>query len=135
MRCRASLALRRYRVSVASPSGGRSWWAHFDFTRINTTPTFLCKKIEDLRQVRASRSIAVGHALNEGLAAQLRTLGGEVARAAGHFASGRLTTPEVSQAEAAFQPVSDAEGRRAPKPATIGPRAIGATPPCALISR
>ncbi len=33
--------------------GGRTWWAHFDFTRINTTPTILPKKIEDLRVVRA----------------------------------------------------------------------------------
>jgi hypothetical protein len=39
--------------STAQPSGGRTWWAHFEFTRINTTPTFLCKKIEDLRQLGA----------------------------------------------------------------------------------
>ena len=25
-------------------------WAHFEFTRINTTPTFLRKKIEDSRE-------------------------------------------------------------------------------------
>jgi len=31
-------------------NGGRTWWAHFEFTRINTTPTFLRKKIEDLRE-------------------------------------------------------------------------------------
>jgi hypothetical protein len=30
-------------------SGGRTWWAHFAFTRIDTTPTILRKKIEDLR--------------------------------------------------------------------------------------
>jgi hypothetical protein len=34
-------------------SGGRSWWAHFEFTRINTTPTIFCKEIEDLRQLGA----------------------------------------------------------------------------------
>jgi hypothetical protein len=27
--------------------GGRTWWAHFAFTRINTTPTILPKKIEE----------------------------------------------------------------------------------------
>jgi hypothetical protein len=31
-----------------------------------------------------------------------------------HFASGRITTPEAGRAEAALQPVSDAEVRRAP---------------------
>jgi len=28
-------------------NGGRTWWAHFEFTRMNTTPTFHDKKIED----------------------------------------------------------------------------------------
>jgi hypothetical protein len=37
-------------------SGGRAWWAHFAFTRINTTPTILRKKIEDLREACASSS-------------------------------------------------------------------------------
>jgi hypothetical protein len=31
--------------------GGRTWSAHFAFTRINTTPTILRKKIEDLREI------------------------------------------------------------------------------------
>ena len=35
-----------------SASGGRTWWAHFEFTRINITPTILPKKIEDVRDVR-----------------------------------------------------------------------------------
>jgi PadR family transcriptional regulator len=35
------------------PGGGRTWWAHFELTRINTTPTILCKKIEDAREVSA----------------------------------------------------------------------------------
>ena len=30
-----------------SGSGGRTWWAHFEFTHINTTPIILPKKIED----------------------------------------------------------------------------------------
>jgi hypothetical protein len=33
-------------------SGGRTWWAHFEFTPINITPTILPKKIEDCRDVR-----------------------------------------------------------------------------------
>ena len=32
-------------------SGGRTWWAHFEFTRINIAPIILHKKIEDLRQL------------------------------------------------------------------------------------
>ena len=34
-------------------NGGRSWWAHFEFTRINIEPTILPKKIEDAREVSA----------------------------------------------------------------------------------
>ena len=33
-------------------SGGRTWWAHFAFTRINIGPTILRKKIEELMNVR-----------------------------------------------------------------------------------
>jgi hypothetical protein len=29
-------------------SGGRTWWAHFAFTRINIEPIILHKKIEEL---------------------------------------------------------------------------------------
>jgi hypothetical protein len=32
--------------------GGRTWWAHFELTRINTTPTIVPKKIEELMNVR-----------------------------------------------------------------------------------
>ena len=42
--------------SIRSASGGRTWWAHFEFTRINITPTILLKKIEDLRQLGAFHS-------------------------------------------------------------------------------
>jgi hypothetical protein len=31
------------------PGGGRTWWAHFEFTRINIEPTILRKKIEERR--------------------------------------------------------------------------------------
>jgi len=27
--------------------GGRTWWAHFEFTRINIAPTILRKKMEE----------------------------------------------------------------------------------------
>jgi hypothetical protein len=30
--------------------GWSVWWAHLEFTRINTTPTILYKRIEDLRE-------------------------------------------------------------------------------------
>ena len=35
-------------------SGGRSWWAHLEFTRINIEPTILRKKFEDLREAGAT---------------------------------------------------------------------------------
>ena len=35
------------------PCGGRTWWAHFEFTRMNITATILPKKIEDLRKALA----------------------------------------------------------------------------------
>ena len=38
-------------------SGGRAWWAHFEFTRINIEPIILRKKIEDLHEARASMFI------------------------------------------------------------------------------
>ena len=36
-----------------SASGGRTWWAHFEFTRINIEPIILRKKIEELRRLGA----------------------------------------------------------------------------------
>ncbi len=38
-------------------SGGRTWWAHFEFTRIHITPTILPKKIEDLREARHPQAV------------------------------------------------------------------------------
>jgi hypothetical protein len=35
-------------------SGGRTWWAHFEFTRINIAPIILHKKIEDVREAGAT---------------------------------------------------------------------------------
>ena len=36
--------------SFHRPSGGRTWWAQFEFTRINIRLTILPKKFEDLRE-------------------------------------------------------------------------------------
>jgi FMN reductase len=62
---------------------------------------------------QAWRAIQGGQVLNESIASQLHALGAEVARAAEHFAAGRLTSSEAAQAEAALQPVSDTEVRQA----------------------
>jgi hypothetical protein len=35
-------------------SGGRSWWAHIEFTRINIEPIILKNKFEDLREAQPS---------------------------------------------------------------------------------
>ena len=43
----------RPRSSVSGLSGGRTWWAHFEFTRMNIGPTILRKKIEDDSDARA----------------------------------------------------------------------------------
>jgi len=38
------------REDIVRPgSGGRSWWAHFEFTRINIEPIILRKKFEERR--------------------------------------------------------------------------------------
>ncbi|MFY9550551.1 MAG: NAD(P)H-dependent oxidoreductase [Thermoanaerobaculia bacterium] len=56
---------------------------------------------------------AQGRASDAQVAQQLRTLGQEVARVAGHFARGATTTPEAARAEAAQQPISEDEVARA----------------------
>jgi hypothetical protein len=42
--------------STAEPTGGggRSWWAHFEFTRLNIEPIILRKKFEDVQEMRAA---------------------------------------------------------------------------------
>jgi len=42
-----------FRDSSSALNGGRAWWAHFEFTRINIRPTVLRKKIEERRIVGA----------------------------------------------------------------------------------
>ena len=37
---------------LIGPNGGRIWWAHFEFTRINIEPIILRKKVEELMNVR-----------------------------------------------------------------------------------
>src|SRR6266849_6119529 len=44
-------------AALSSPNGGRTWWAHFEFTRINIELTILSKKFKDLREAGASKSI------------------------------------------------------------------------------
>ena len=51
-------------------SGGRTWWAHFEFTRINIEPIILKNKIEERRVLRAFASmgecpVAVGSSLRD----------------------------------------------------------------------
>ena len=41
---------RRWSGLIRPASGGHTWWAHFAFTHMNTTPTILPKKIEDLSE-------------------------------------------------------------------------------------
>jgi hypothetical protein len=50
--------LEPYGIAVSERNGGRTWWAHFEFARINIAPTILRKKIEDLRVVGAFVSMA-----------------------------------------------------------------------------
>jgi len=46
------------KARTSRPNGGRTWWAYFDFTRINLEPIILRKKIEDLREAGATLLIA-----------------------------------------------------------------------------
>jgi len=54
------LVSRRPSVFLSLPDGGRTWWAHFEFTRINIRPTILRKKFEDLREAGAKAIPSVG---------------------------------------------------------------------------
>jgi hypothetical protein len=38
-------------------SGGRTWWAHFEFTRLNIEPIILKNKIEERRVLCAFASM------------------------------------------------------------------------------
>ena len=42
---------RSGRAPVIRPSGGRTWWAHFEFTRINIEPIILREKFEEARDI------------------------------------------------------------------------------------
>jgi FMN reductase len=68
---------------------------------------------------QAWRVFQEGQVLDKAVASQLRALGAELARAAEHFSTGRITSPEAGAAEATLQPVSDTEVQRAvtPRPA------------------
>jgi hypothetical protein len=43
---------------LARIDGGRAWWAHFEFTRINIEPIILRKKIGEERGVGALRGFS-----------------------------------------------------------------------------
>jgi hypothetical protein len=45
-------ACARDRSRCPDVGGGRTWWAHFEFTRINIEPIILKNKIEELMNVR-----------------------------------------------------------------------------------
>lgn len=53
-----------------------------------------------------------GHTDDDKIAEQLHALGREVTRAAGRFSSQAVSTPDVQQAEAQIQPISDEEAKR-----------------------
>jgi len=42
--------LSNHRAPLLQLSGGRTWWAHFEFTPIDIEPTILRKKVEDVRE-------------------------------------------------------------------------------------
>jgi hypothetical protein len=65
-------------------------WAHFEFTRINTAPTFLCKKIEDFREAGPSMSIP-NHASR-----RIRIGSACAARAAGTSAASTATPSTIA---------------------------------------
>jgi hypothetical protein len=45
-------AYRRPERISSGPRGGRTWWAHLEFTRVNIELTILPKKIEELMNVK-----------------------------------------------------------------------------------
>jgi hypothetical protein len=53
--------------------GGRTWWAHFEFTRINIEPIILRKKIEERRVLCAFASMGGVRSLCCGFVAQRPT--------------------------------------------------------------
>jgi hypothetical protein len=58
------------------PAGGRTWWAHVEFTPINIEPTILRKKIEDLRLA----AIAPQSSAHIAIVTDLRLAGGALPR-------------------------------------------------------
>jgi hypothetical protein len=65
------------------PGGGRTWWAHFEFTRINITPTVLRKEFEEFREAGATllNAAASGRTYLELAVPDCRASGGGVASA------------------------------------------------------
>ena len=44
-------------LAAPPPTGGRTWWAHVGFTRINIAPPILRKRMEDDLDLRAFRAV------------------------------------------------------------------------------
>jgi hypothetical protein len=49
-----SLSINARRATLGTPNGGRTWWAHLEFTRINIKLIILRKKFEDAREAGGS---------------------------------------------------------------------------------
>jgi hypothetical protein len=49
----------------ATPGGGRAWWAHLDFTRVNIHPIIVRNQIEDRMEIMESAPFSGDHSLNE----------------------------------------------------------------------
>jgi hypothetical protein len=56
-------------AAINWPDGGRTWWAHFEFARINIQPIILKNKIEELREPGRLRTFHVGHRATQTLCA------------------------------------------------------------------
>jgi hypothetical protein len=41
-------------ATVSEFAGGRTWWAHFEFSRMNIGPIMVCNQIEDLMEILES---------------------------------------------------------------------------------
>jgi len=52
--CLVAKGLSNHRAPLLQSSGGRTWWAHFEFTRVNIEPTIRRKKVEELSEAGAT---------------------------------------------------------------------------------
>ena len=52
--CSVRTVPEQARFAAPPRGGGRTWWAHFEFTLMNIAPTILRKKIEEFREAGAT---------------------------------------------------------------------------------